>query len=106
MFMEWGGECCKRLDLWFWCHIVITVTGNKQHQTRCGQVPLSLLLHLRGHHGLQGQISPLYIFCICTNYLYKCKVENLKTFWTHILKKSFWLSYLQIICKSDEIKTV
>ena len=69
---------------------MITVTGNKQHQTRCGQVPLSLLLHFRGHHGLQGQITPLNIFL----HLHELFVQvvKLKTFDilnTHFEKKSF-----------------
>lgn len=42
--------------MWFWCDSVITAPSDQQHQTGCGQVPLPLLLHLRGHHGLQGQI--------------------------------------------------
>ena len=47
----------------------------------------------------------LYIFfafaqIICTSG----KVWKLLTFWTHILKKKFLMSYLQIICKSDEKK--
>lgn len=35
---------------------MITAPSDQQHQTGRGQVPLPLLLHLRGHHGLQGQI--------------------------------------------------
>lgn len=35
---------------------MITAPSDQQHQTGRGQVALPLLLHLRGHHGLQGQI--------------------------------------------------
>lgn len=39
------------------CDSVITAPSDQQHQAGCGQVPLPLLFHLRGHHGLQGQVK-------------------------------------------------